>query len=128
MRFMNYKAKGVSDLTLFAKRYGGTFQFQKVYETINGTTEVDLDGPRDIPISGKDYLRHACDAYRDENYMMGRFDPEVYTRTRILALTDYVNRLQIKQARGERTVARIAGDPTARSASRMAGTSPMMDG
>jgi mono/diheme cytochrome c family protein len=96
MKFMNYKAKGANDLTLIARRNGGTFPFQKVYESIDGTSDVEAHGPRDMPIWGRDYLRQARDAYRDENYMMARFDPELYTRTRILALTDYLNRLQTK--------------------------------
>ena len=96
MRFMNYKVKGVNDLTLIARRNGGAFPFQRVYETIDGTQELDAHGPRDMPVWGKDYLRQAREAYRDENYMMGRYDPELYTRTRILALTDYLNRLQVK--------------------------------
>jgi hypothetical protein len=49
-----------------------------------------------MPIWGNDYAHQARDAYRDENYMRGRFDPELYTRTRILALTDYLNRIQAK--------------------------------
>ena len=93
MRFMNYQAKGLSDLTQVARRNGGSFPFQKVYETIDGTTEIDVHGPRDMPIWGKDYLRQARDAYRDYE---GPYNPEVYTRTRILALTDYLYRMQVK--------------------------------
>jgi mono/diheme cytochrome c family protein len=96
MRFMNYQAKGVSDLTLIAKRNGGTFPFQKVYESIDGTTQLDIHGPRDMPIWGKDYLRQARDAYNEEGHAFTRYDPELYARTRILALTDYLNRLQVK--------------------------------
>jgi mono/diheme cytochrome c family protein len=93
MRFMNYQAKGVSDLTLIAKRNGGTFPFQKVYETIDGTLELDVHGPRDMPIWGKDYLRQVRDAYRDYE---GPYSAEVYVRSRILALTDYLNRIQVR--------------------------------
>jgi mono/diheme cytochrome c family protein len=96
MRFMAFKARGVSDLTEIAKRNGGTFPFQKVYESIDGTQELEAHGPRDMPIWGKDYLRQAREAYRDEHYMMTPYDPELYTRTRILALTDYLARLQVK--------------------------------
>jgi mono/diheme cytochrome c family protein len=96
MRFMAFTARGVSDLTEIAKRNGGTFPFQKVYESIDGTQELEAHGPRDMPIWGKDYLRQAREAYRDEHYMMTPYDPELYTRTRILALTDYLARLQVK--------------------------------
>jgi len=93
MRFMNYQGKGLSDLTQVARRNGGSFPFQKVYESIDGTTEIDVHGPRDMPIWGKDYLRQARDAYRDYE---GPYNAEVYTRTRILALTDYLYRMQVK--------------------------------
>jgi len=93
MRFMAYKAKGVSDLTQIARRNGGAFPFQKVYETIDGTQEIEVHGPRDMPIWGKDYVRQASDAYR--NYE-GPYSAELFTRTRILALTDYLNRIQVR--------------------------------
>ncbi len=96
MGFIAYKGTGKSDLTLIARRNGGAFPFQRVYEQIDGTQQVEVHGPRDMPVWGKDYVRQARDAYRDENYMMNRYDPELYTRTRILALTDYLNRLQAK--------------------------------
>ena len=93
MRLMAYKAKGVSDLTQIARRNGGAFPFQKVYETIDGTQEIEVHGPRDMPIWGKDYVRQASDAYR--NYE-GPYSAELFTRTRILALTDYLNRIQVR--------------------------------
>jgi len=96
MAFMNYKAKGVSDLTLIAKRNGGAFPFQKVYETIDGTAEIEVHGPRDMPIWGNDYARKARESYPEEGYAFTRSDFELYTRTRVLALTDYLNRLQVK--------------------------------
>ena len=96
MRFTQFKATGVSDLTLIAKRNGGAFPFQRVYEYIDGTLALEAHGPRDMPIWGKDYLRQASEAYRDEHYMRAPFDPELYTRTRILALTDFLNRQQVR--------------------------------
>jgi mono/diheme cytochrome c family protein len=96
MRFMAYKGRGVADLTALAKRNGGVFPFQRVYEYIDGTQDLEVHGPRTMPIWGKDYMRQARDEYRDENYMMAPFDPQRYTASRILALTDYLNRLQVK--------------------------------
>lgn len=96
MSFMAYKGKGVGDLTLIAKRNAGAFPFQRVYEQIDGTQQVEVHGPRNMPVWGKDYVRQAREAYRDENYMMKPYDPELYTRTRILALTDFVYRIQTK--------------------------------
>jgi len=93
MRFMAFKGTGVSDLTLIARRNGGTFPFQKVFETIDGTQELEIHGSRDMPIWGKDYLRQARDAYRDYE---GPYNADLFTRTRILALTDYLNRIQVR--------------------------------
>lgn len=96
MRFMAYKGRGLGDLTEIAKRNGGSFPFQKIYEYIDGTLELDVHGPRDMPVWGRDYQRQAKREYRDEDYERTPFDPELYTRTRILALTDYLARLQVK--------------------------------
>jgi len=96
MKFMAYKGRGLGDLTVIAKRNGGSFPFQKIYECIDGTLELDVHGPRDMPVWGRDYQRQAKREYRDEDYERAPFDPEPYTRTRILALTDYLARLQVK--------------------------------
>jgi mono/diheme cytochrome c family protein len=93
MTYMNFKAKGVGDLTLIARRNGGTFPFQRIYEVIDGTAELAVHGPRDMPIWGRDYLRQAADAYRDYE---GPYNASMYVRSRILALIDYLNRIQVK--------------------------------
>ena len=49
-----------------------------------------------MPVWGKDYLQQARDAYREGDYASGRSDPELFPRTRILALNDCMNRLQAK--------------------------------
>ena len=99
LKFMNLhelKAKGTGDLTLLAKRNGGVFPLKQVYEYIDGTAEVLAHGPRDMPIWGLSYRRLGREEFRDADYERGPFDPAVYARTRILALADYLNRLQAK--------------------------------
>ena len=96
MRFLAYKGKGLGDLTSIARRNGGVFPFQRVYELIDGTLEIEVLGPRDMPVWGKDYLQRARDAYREGDDGSGRYDPELFARARILALTDYLHRLQAK--------------------------------
>jgi mono/diheme cytochrome c family protein len=83
--------QGGSDITTLAKRNGGVFPFQRVVETIDGRVAVKVHGPRDMPIWGTDYLARVQLDYRDSPY-----DPEAYVRMRILALAEYVNRLQVK--------------------------------
>ena len=77
------------DLSTLTGRNGGVFPFERVYQVIDGREMVRSHGARDMPIWGKDYQRKAAEYYIDVNY-----DPEAYVRTRILALIDYLNRLQ----------------------------------
>jgi hypothetical protein len=44
-----------------------------------------------MPIWGADYLTRYASDYADVPY-----DPESYVRTRIAALVDYLNRIQVK--------------------------------
>jgi mono/diheme cytochrome c family protein len=82
----------IADLTTLSKRNNGVFPFARVAEIIDGRETVKAHGPRDMPIWGRDYyLREAQEAYMDVPY-----EPEAYVRTRILALTEYVHRLQAK--------------------------------
>ncbi|HEX6006875.1 MAG TPA: cytochrome c [Burkholderiales bacterium] len=78
-----------SDLTVLAKNNGGVFPFDRVYNIIDGRLTVRAHGPADMPIWGADYKAES--AYFDVPY-----DPEAYVRSRILALTEYVSRLQAK--------------------------------
>jgi mono/diheme cytochrome c family protein len=83
--------KAPSDLTQLAKQNGGTFPFNRVYESIDGRKEVGAHGTREMPIWGQRFQLSAADYYIDVPY-----DPDVYVRGRVLALTEYVNRLQAK--------------------------------
>jgi len=79
------------DLTQLSKKNGGVFPLERVYSVIDGRQEVKGHGPREMPIWGRDYQIRAGEHYGDVAY-----DPEVYVRGRILALIDYLNRLQAK--------------------------------
>lgn len=79
------------DLTQLSKKNGGIFPLERVYEVIDGRQLVKAHGPREMPVWGKDYQIKAGEHYVDTPY-----DPEVYVRGRILALIDYLNRLQAK--------------------------------
>lgn len=82
----------IADLTTLSRRNNGVFPFQWVEEVIDGRQTFRAHGPRDMPIWGLDYLgEHARSYYKDAPY-----DPEVFVRARILALTEYVYRLQSK--------------------------------
>jgi mono/diheme cytochrome c family protein len=83
--------KSPSDLTTLSKRNSGVFPFDRVYMTIDGRLEVKAHGPGDMPIWGAAYTSRAASDHMDVPY-----HSESYVRTRILALTEYVFRLQAK--------------------------------
>jgi mono/diheme cytochrome c family protein len=87
----------VPDLTMLSERNSGTFPFQRVYDTIDGTNVIKAHGTREMPIWGQTYKEKA-----EENYFNRRafpWDAEPFVRARILALTEYVARLQVNQAK-----------------------------
>ena len=82
----------IPDLTKLAANNNGVFPFARVYETIDGRQFVKAHGTTLMPIWGKDYLVQSRESYYDDY----RYDPAVFVRARILALTEYVYRLQTK--------------------------------
>lgn len=89
--FKPYLNKIAPDLTVLTKNNGGAFPFARVYETIDGTSEASVHGTRDMPIWGTVYKIKAGEYYGDVDYI-----PDYFVRSRILALIDYINRLQVK--------------------------------
>ena len=86
-----YLTKVPTDLTTLAKGNGGVMPVARVYESIDGTKTVPGHGSRDMPVWGQAYRIRAAEHYMDVNY-----DPESFVRGRILALVDYMYRLQVK--------------------------------
>ena len=85
-------AHPVPDLTALAKNNNGVFPFDRIYQIIDGRAEVKTHGPRDMPVWGRSFNMQPS-IYSD-NY------PTIYSesaaRSRILALTEYLYRLQAK--------------------------------
>ena len=81
------------DLTVLTKNNGGVFPFSNVYEVIDGRKVVAAHGTREMPAWGRvrSNLLYPSDKFIDPSY-----DPEVIVRTRILAVIDYLNRIQEK--------------------------------
>jgi len=77
------------DLTQLQKANNGVFPLVRMYEVIEGAGVGH--GTRDMPVWGRDYRIKAGEYYADMPY-----DPEVYVRSRILALAEYLSRLQAK--------------------------------
>jgi hypothetical protein len=84
---------GAADITTLAQRNKGVFPFARVYEVIDGTQLVKAHGPREMPIWGADYKIEGAEYHM---LLLLPYDPEVYVRTRILALVEYMYRLQVK--------------------------------
>lgn len=84
-------SKRVPDLTLMAKTNAGMYPFSRVYQSIDGTQMPRPHGTSDMPIWGQDYKVRAGEYYGDMPY-----NQEAFVRARILALTEYVARLQVK--------------------------------
>jgi mono/diheme cytochrome c family protein len=82
----------VPNLTELSKRNNGVFSFMRVYQVIDGTQSVTAHGPREMPIWGPRYKSEVGESFYDDY----RADAEAFARARILALTEYVYRLQTK--------------------------------
>jgi hypothetical protein len=62
----------------------------RLYQSITGDN-IKAHGSRDMPIWGMEYRVEAANRYMESSY-----DPDAYVRVRVLALLEYLYRLQIK--------------------------------
>jgi mono/diheme cytochrome c family protein len=85
-----YLVKPVPNLTVLAKNNKGVFPFDKVFQIIDGRQEVATHGPRNMPVWGNAFNNQTSLFY--DNYP--EQDKESGARSRILALTEYLYRLQ----------------------------------
>ncbi len=83
-------ARPVPNLTTLAKNNKGIFPFDRVFQIIDGRQEVKAHGPRNMPIWGNAFNNQSS-LYFD-NYPQQ--DSESAGRSRILAITEYLYRLQ----------------------------------
>ena len=79
------------DLTVLARDAGGVFPMDRVLRAIDGRDIVGPHGTRDMPVWGDEYIARARADYMDTPYASND-----YVRTRLLALADYLNRMQVK--------------------------------
>ena len=82
----------VADLTTLSKRNNGVFPFQRMYEVIDGAETLKAHGTRDMPIWGTVYREEIGES---QTHVYDEIAP-AYVRAQILALIDYINRLQGK--------------------------------
>ena len=84
--------RSLPDLTTLAKNNNGVFPFDRVYQIIDGRTEIKTHGSREMPVWGQAFNLQTSIYF--ENYPA--HDTESAVRSRILALTEYLYRLQGK--------------------------------
>lgn len=82
----------IPDLTVLARNNQGVFPFDRVYQVIDGRQEVPAHGPREMPIWGQSFNLQSSRYFT--NYPLT--DNESAARSRIMALTEYVYRLQAR--------------------------------
>jgi mono/diheme cytochrome c family protein len=93
-----------TDLTTLAKKNNGVFPISVIYEVIDGRKVVKAHGVREMPVWGYRYtptpnlaiVPFNPNAKNAIQYADTTYDPEVVIRTRILAVVDYLNRIQEK--------------------------------
>ncbi len=81
------------DLTMVVKKNNGVFPFSSVYEVIDGRKAIIAHGTRDMPVWGWRF-----GPTQEEQSLRHFFpiDAEYVVRMRILAVIDYLNRIQEK--------------------------------
>jgi mono/diheme cytochrome c family protein len=88
----HFLSRAPTDLTTLSKRYGGAFPNQWVWEVIDGRTtpQIGTHGSREMPVWGASFRAQAL------QYPGMAAQPEWYVRGRIVALLDYLARIQVK--------------------------------
>jgi mono/diheme cytochrome c family protein len=88
--------KRPTDLTSLAKQNGGVFPVESVYRVVDGRTEVVAHGPRDMPIWGYRFVPPTVynQKLQDDFVLSPSSSPEAIVHARILAVIDYLNRIQ----------------------------------
>jgi len=87
------------DLTVLARKNNGVFPINSVYEIIDGRKAVIAHGTRDMPIWGERYAPEPNKALiprPSENILSSFYNAQAVVRMRILAVIDYLNRIQEK--------------------------------
>ncbi len=90
-----------ADLTVLSKKNNGVFPFDSVYEIIDGRKAVAAHGTREMPIWGDRYSPDVVGQLNvwpriNPSEIHPSIDPEAIVRLRILAVIDYLNRIQQK--------------------------------
>lgn len=90
--FSEYLKHRTSSLTQLQRNSGGVFPFDRIYQVIDGRKQVQVHGSREMPVWGGVYRVESEKTY---DWYFGQFYvDEGIVRARILALIDYISKLQ----------------------------------
>lgn len=78
------------DLTVLSRNNGGVFPVTAVYAVIDGSAQVGAHG-RDMPLWGDRYMERLK---QEQDFEFSPAERELYVRTRILSLIEYLSTLQ----------------------------------
>lgn len=81
--------KAPPDLTTLAQKNGGILPLDRLYQSVSGEGKT-AHGTREMPVWGQTFRTLAAEQYMDYPY-----DPEPIVRARILAILEYINRIQV---------------------------------
>lgn len=90
----DYLTKKPADLTTIAMKNNSVLPVERLNEVIDGRKVVGAHGSRDMPVWGQYFSTKVGTDWPVR--MDVPFDPEVFVRGRIMALVDYIARLQEK--------------------------------
>ena len=90
--FSEFLKRRPPSLTQLQKNNRGVFPFDHVYQVIDGRKEVPVHGPREMPVWGGVYRVESGRVY--DSYLGQYFADDGMVRARILALIEYISRLQ----------------------------------
>ena len=93
-----------TDLTVLAKKNNGVFPHKAITEVIDGRKAFKAHGTREMPIWGDRYTPMpkltiapiSPDAKKADQSLNAYYYSEIVIRNRILAIVDYLNRIQAK--------------------------------
>lgn len=79
-----------TDLTQLAKKNHGVLPSNRLFDVIDGNN-VPSHGNREMPIWGKEFRAEDANYYKEAH---GNYDSQALVRARILALLEYIDRIQ----------------------------------
>ena len=90
--------KRPTDLTVLAKKNNGVFPLNYVYRVIDGRDQIASHGTREMPVWGYRFVppQHFDLKLADDYIYTAPTSPEPVVHARILAVIDYLNRIQEK--------------------------------